>query len=53
MEGRSKDYSARRKVRGRAGIIITLAVLVLVIGVADSALPTRKPGKHKRQIQRI
>ena len=34
MEGRSKDYSARRKVRGRAGIIITLAVLVLVIGVA-------------------
>ena len=42
MEGRSKDYSARRKVRGRAGIIITLAVLVLVIGVAGFSLNRRE-----------
>ena len=42
MEGRSKDYSARRKVRGRAGIIITLAVLVLVIGVAGFSLTDEK-----------
>ena len=48
MEGRSKDYSARRKVRGRAGIIITLAVLVLVIGVAGFSLTNEKARKAQK-----
>ena len=48
MDGRSKDYSARRKVRGRAGIIITLAVLVLVIGVAGFSLTNEKARKAQK-----
>ena len=48
MEGRSKDYSARRKVRGRAGIIRTLAVLVLVIGVAGFSLTDEKARKAQK-----